>query len=131
MKHGTSAETVWPNGADTPSDRASDQRSMSSNTLTAQNGADTIDESTVKDHIPTGADRLGIDNEGRIHYWHRAGHEMIVVEPIGTADGAAVKLEIVTVSPGSEFRGYVKHAADIAGFDSLAYDEGWLGLGGN
>ena len=105
---------------------------MSSNTLPAQERADTTDaqpptdSDTVADRLPTGADRLGIDTEGRIHYWDRAGRQMLVVEP--TADLTA-RIETVDVAPGDEFRGYLDHAKEICGFDSLAHDDAWLTSG--
>jgi len=102
---------------------------MSSNTLRRQNVADTTAEPTVTDRLPVGADRLGIDHEGRIHYWHRAGEQVLVVEP--TADLTA-RIETIAVSPGDEFRGYLNHARDVCGFDSLAFSEDAIGasLGG-
>ena len=93
---------------------------MSSNTFSAHQGADTTDAQTqtdtVADRIPAGADRLGIDSEGRIHYWNRAGDEMVIVEP--TADLEA-RIETVDVSPGADFKNYVSHAEEICGWDSL------------
>ena len=94
---------------------------MSSNTLSAQERADTTDAQpstdtdTVADRLPTGADRLGIDAEGRIHYWDHAGAQMLVVEP--TADLEA-RIETIAVEPGAEFRGYIDHAEAVCGFDS-------------
>jgi PAS domain-containing protein len=100
---------------------------MSSNTLSAHQGADTTDAQTqtdtVADRIPAGADRLGIDAEGRIHYWNRAGDEMVIVEP--TADLEA-RIERVDVSPGEDFVDYIENAKKVAGFESHTYDEGWL-----
>jgi hypothetical protein len=93
---------------------------MSSNTLRRQNVADTTAEPTVTDRLPVGADRLGIDSEGRIHYWDRAGEQVLVVEP--TADLEA-RIETIAVAPGAEFRGYLNHARDVCGFDSLAFSE--------
>ena len=107
---------------------------MSSNTLSAQERADTTDaqpptdsdSDTVADRLPAGADRLGIDAAGRIHYWDRAGEEMLVVEPTAALEA---RIETVDVAPGDEFRGYLDHAKEICGFDSLAYDDAWLTSG--
>jgi hypothetical protein len=94
-----------------------------------QNGSDTTDESTVGDRLPAGATRIGIDEEGRIHYWHRAGEEMLVVEL--SAD-LSTRLERIDVSPGAEFHSYLENADEVCGWDHLSYDENWLGaaLGG-
>ena len=107
---------------------------MSSNTLSEVSPSDTTDaqpptdsdSDTVVDCLPTGADRLGIDTEGRIHYWHRAGEEMLVVEPTTALEA---RIETVDVAPGADFNNYLDHAKEICGFDSLAHDDGWLTSG--
>jgi hypothetical protein len=85
-------------------------------------------EATVGELLPAAAERLGIDAEGRIHYWVEAQRQMVIVE---TTQQLSVNVECVDVSPGAEFKGYVQHAADIAGWDSIQYSDGFLGLGGN
>jgi len=102
---------------------------MSTETTPATTAGTPTDAPTVQKAVPTGADRLGIDSEGRIHYWHRAGRQMLVVEP--TTDLTA-RIETIAVSPGAEFRGYIAHARDVCGFDSLAFSEDAIGasLGG-
>jgi hypothetical protein len=102
---------------------------MSSNTLRRQNVADTTAEPTVTDRLPVGADRLGIDTEGRIHYWHRAGEQVLVIEPTA---GLEARIETIAVSPGDEFTKYISHAAAICGWETLDYDEDAVGasLGG-
>ena len=108
----------------------SQTETMSTHNLNRQNVADTTAEPTVTDRLPVGADRLGIDAEGRIHYWHRAGDQVLVVEP--TADLEA-RIERIDVSPGEEFTKYINHAAAICGWERLEYDEDAVGasLGGD
>lgn len=49
MSTGRRSESIWPNGAVTPSDRARNQPSMTKSTPPAQNGADTTPTMTVDD----------------------------------------------------------------------------------
>jgi len=132
MEHGVAAATMHDPAARTvtPDDAASCSAStMPTETTPATTAGTPTDAPTVQKAVPTGADRLGIDTEGRIHYWHRAGEQVLVVEP--TADLTA-RIETVDVTPGDEFLGYLDHAKEICGFDSLQYCEDAIGacLGG-
>jgi len=121
MEHGVAAATMHDPAARTvtPDDAASCSAStMSTETTPATTAGTPTDAPTVQKAVPTGADRLGIDAEGRIHYWHRAGEQVLVVEPTAALDA---RIERIDVSPGAEFRGYVRHARDVCGFDSLQY----------
>lgn len=108
----------------------SQTETMSTHNLNRQNVADTTAEPTVTDRLPVGADRLGIDAEGRIHYWHRAGDQVLVVEPTAALEA---RIERIDVSPGEEFTKYISHAAEICGWERLEYDEDAIGaaLGGD
>ena len=126
MNDATAARTMTPD----ESASCSCSTAMSQTATPATTAGTTTDASTVKKAVPCGADRLGIDAEGRIHYWHRAGDQVLVVEP--TADLEA-RIERIDVQPGAAFRGYINHARDVCGWASLAYSEDGIAaaLGGD
>lgn len=104
-------ETVWPNGATTPSDRAALHSMSKSYSRGVQSTASTDAEQPtdqVSDYLPLGATRLGIDSEGRIHYWMLAHQRITIVEPVATTDGAVATVATNdAISPGDAFKAYI------------------------
>ena len=104
-------ETVWPNGATTPSDRAALHSMSKSYSRGVQSTASTDAErptDQVSDYLPLGATRLGIDSEGRIHYWMLAHQRITIVEPVATTDGAVATVATNdAISPGDAFKAYI------------------------
>jgi hypothetical protein len=74
---------------------------------------------TVADRLPHGADRLGIDADGRVHYWSHATSEAVVVELQTTA--SATVAHRFDVAAGAEFEAYLSHVAASVGWETLAY----------
>ena len=82
---------------------------------------------TIAERLPRGADRLGIDADGRAHYWSHATSEAVVVELQTTA--SATVAHRFDVAAGAEFERYLAHVADSVGWETLAYSpEGITGV---
>ena len=102
---------------------------MSQLTVAGLQRAGTIDAqpTTIGERLPHGADRLGIDADGRVHYWSHATSEAVVVE-LQTTASATVAYRF-DVTAGDEFEDYLRHVAESVGWETLAYSpEGVTGV---
>lgn len=104
---------------------------MQSTTPTGQETAGTTETdaqpTTIAERLPHGADRLGIDADGRLHHWSHATSEAIVVELQTTA--SATVAHRFNVTAGTEFERYLAHVADSVGWETLSYTlEGLTGV---